>query len=159
MGGATSHTAIVARGLNTPCVAGLHYARELIREDDLLILDGEQGVLIVNPDKLILAEYKLRQNAWELERKKLKRLRTARANTLDGTLIELYANIEKPEDIAEVKENGAPELVCFAANSCFLTAKTFRTRKNSSRRIALSPQAWTTSLSPSVLSIWAVTSN
>jgi phosphotransferase system enzyme I (PtsI) len=120
VGGATSHTAIVARSLNTPCVVGLHHARELIREDDLLILDGEQGVLIVNPDKPMLAEYKLRQSAWELERKKLKRLRTARANTLDGTLIELYANIEKPEDIAEVKENGATGIGLFRSEFLFL---------------------------------------
>jgi phosphotransferase system enzyme I (PtsI) len=120
VGGATSHTAIVARGLSTPCVVGLHHARELIREDDLLILDGEQGVLIVNPDKLVLAEYKLRQSAWELERKKLKRLRTARANTLDGTVIELHANIEKPEDIAEVKENGATGIGLFRSEFLFL---------------------------------------
>lgn len=120
LGGATSHTAIVARSLNTPCVVGLHYARELLREDDLLILDGEQGVLIVNPDKPILAEYKLRRSEWELERKKLKRLRTARANTLDGTAIELHANIEKPEDIAEVKENGATGIGLFRSEFLFL---------------------------------------
>ncbi|MFZ2302186.1 MAG: phosphoenolpyruvate--protein phosphotransferase [Gallionella sp.] len=120
VGGATSHTAIVARGLNTPCVVGLHNARELILEDDLLILDGEQGVLIVNPDKPILAEYKLRQSAWELERKKLKRLRTARASTLDGSIIELHANIEKPEDIADVKENGATGIGLFRSEFLFL---------------------------------------
>ena len=120
LGGATSHTAIVARSLNTPCVVGLHHARELIREDDLLILDGEQGVLIVNPDKPILAEYKLRQSAWDLERKKLKRLRTARANTLDGSVIELFANIEKPEDIVEVKENGATGIGLFRSEFLFL---------------------------------------
>ena len=120
VGGATSHTAIVARSLNTPCVVGLHHARELIREDDTLILDGEQGVLIVNPDKSILAEYKLRQSAWELERKKLKRLRSARANTLDGSLVELHANIEKPEDIAEVKENGATGIGLFRSEFLFL---------------------------------------
>ncbi len=120
LGGATSHTAIVARSLNTPCVVGFHHARELIREDDLLILDGEQGVLIVDPDKPMLAEYKLRQSEWELERKKLKRLRTARANTLDGTLIELHANIEKPEDIAEVRENGATGIGLFRSEFLFL---------------------------------------
>jgi phosphotransferase system enzyme I (PtsI) len=120
VGGATSHTAIIARSLNTPCVVGLHHARELVREDDMLILDGEQGVLIVNPDKLILAEYKLRQSSWELERKKLKRLRTARANTLDGSVIELHANIEKPEDIAEVKENGATGIGLFRSEFLFL---------------------------------------
>ncbi len=120
VGGATSHTAIVARGLNAPCVVGLHNARELIREDDLLILDGEQGVLIVNPDRLILAEYKLRQSANELERKKLRRLRTARANTLDGTVIDLHANIEKPGDIAEVNENGATGIGLFRSEFLFL---------------------------------------
>ncbi len=119
-GGATSHTAIVARSLNTPCMVGLHNARELVREDDLLILDGEQGVLIVNPDKSILAEYRLRQSVWELERKKLKRLRSARANTLDGSVIELFANIEKPEDVAEVKENGATGIGLFRSEFLFL---------------------------------------
>jgi phosphotransferase system enzyme I (PtsI) len=120
VGGATSHTAIVARSLDTPCVVGLRHARELIREDDLLILDGEQGVLIINPDKSILAEYKLRQSEWELERKKLKRLRTARANTLDGTAVELHANIEKPEDIAEARENGATGIGLFRSEFLFL---------------------------------------
>jgi phosphotransferase system enzyme I (PtsI) len=120
VGGGTSHTAIVARSLNTPCVVGLHHARELICDDDLLILDGVHGVLIVNPDKSILAEYKLRQSAWELERKKLKRLRSARANTLDGSVIELYANIEKPQDIAEVKENGATGVGLFRSEFLFL---------------------------------------
>ena len=120
VGGATSHTAIVARSLNTPCVVGLHHARELIREDDLLILDGEQGVLIVNPDKAVLAEYKLRQSERELERKKLKRLRTARANTLDGIDIELHANIEKPEDIADAKENGATGVGLFRSEFLYL---------------------------------------
>ncbi|MBY0576375.1 MAG: phosphoenolpyruvate--protein phosphotransferase [Gallionellaceae bacterium] len=120
VGGATSHTAIVARSLNTPCVVGLHHARELIRDDDLLILDGLQGVLIVDPDKSILAEYKLRQSAWELERKKLKRLRTARASTLDGSAIELHANIEKPQDIIEVKENGATGVGLFRSEFLFL---------------------------------------
>jgi phosphotransferase system enzyme I (PtsI) len=119
-GSATSHTAIVARSLNTPCVVGLHHARELIREDDLLILDGEQGVLIVNPDKAMLAEYKLLQSEWELERKKLKRLRTARANTLDGAVVELYANIEKPEDIVEARENGATGVGLFRSEFLFL---------------------------------------
>ncbi len=124
LGGATSHTAIVARSLNTPCVVGLLRARELVREEDLLILDGEQGVLIVNPDKLILAEYKLRQSQLELERKKLKRLRTARADTLDGSAIELHANIEKPQDIIEAKENGATGVGLFRSEFLFLNRDT-----------------------------------
>ncbi|HMC13595.1 MAG TPA: phosphoenolpyruvate--protein phosphotransferase [Gallionellaceae bacterium] len=120
LGGATSHTAIIARGLNTPCVVGLHHARELLRENDSLIVDGAQGVIIVNPDKQILAEYKLRQNQIELERQKLRRLRSARANTLDGELIELHANIEMPQDVAEVRKNGATGVGLFRSEFLFL---------------------------------------
>jgi phosphotransferase system enzyme I (PtsI) len=120
LGGATSHTAIIARGLNTPCVVGLHHARELMRENDMLIVDGAQGVIIVNPDKQVLAEYKLRQSQLELERQKLRRLRTARANTLDGTHIELHANIEMPHDVIEVNENGATGVGLFRSEFLFL---------------------------------------
>ena len=120
LGGATSHTAIIARGLNTPCVVGLHHARELLRENDLLIVDGEQGVVIVNPDKHIQTEYRLRQHQWDLERQKLKRLKTMRANTLDGTSIELHANIELPHDLPEVKENGATGIGLFRSEFLFL---------------------------------------
>jgi phosphotransferase system enzyme I (PtsI) len=120
LGGATSHTAIVARGLNTPCVVGLHHARELIKDNDMLIVDGEQGVVLVNPDKQLLAEYKLRQSQLDLERQKLKRLKTAPANTLDGTHIELHANIEMPQDLADVKENGATGIGLFRSEFLFL---------------------------------------
>ncbi len=120
LGGATSHTAIVARGLNTPCVVGLHHARELIKDNDMLIVDGEHGVVLVNPDKQLLAEYKLRHSQLELERQKLKRLKTAHANTLDGTHIELHANIEMPNDLTEVKENGATGIGLFRSEFLFL---------------------------------------
>ena len=120
LGGATSHTAIIARGLNTPCVVGLHHARELLRENDLLIVDGEQGVVIVNPDKQILTDYKLRQDQFGLERRKLKRLKSMLASTLDGTPIELLANIELPHDLPEVKENGATGIGLFRSEFLFL---------------------------------------
>ncbi len=120
LGGATSHTAIVARGLNMPCVVGLHHARELIKDRDTLIVDGAQGVVIVNPDKNLLAEYKLRQSEWQLERQKLKRLKTARANTLDGTNIDLLANIEMPTDVQQVKDNGANGVGLFRSEFLFL---------------------------------------
>jgi len=120
VGGATSHTAIVARGLNKPCVVGLHHARELIKDNDMLIVDGEQGVVLVNPDKQLLAEYKLRHSQLELEQQKLKRLKTAHANTLDGTHIEMLANIEMPHDLTAVKENGATGVGLFRSEFLFL---------------------------------------
>ena len=107
LGGATSHTAIVARSLAIPAIVGMQGVRPLIQDDDILIVDGARGVLIVDPDERILDEYRLKRSELELERNKLKRLRTARARTLDDVDITLLANIELPQDVADVKEAGA----------------------------------------------------
>jgi phosphotransferase system enzyme I (PtsI) len=123
VGGVTSHTAIVARSLNIPALVGLHHARPMIRENDVLIVDGMQGVLVVNPDPLVLAEYRLRQSQHELERQKLKRLRTTPSATLDGTPIELFANIELPQDAAEVLESGAQGVGLFRTEFLFMNRK------------------------------------
>jgi phosphotransferase system enzyme I (PtsI) len=123
VGGVTSHTAIVARSLNIPAIVGLHHARPLIRENDVLIVDGMQGVLVVNPDPLVLAEYRLRQSQHELERQKLKRLRSTPSATLDGTPIELFANIELPQDAAEVLESGAQGVGLFRTEFLFMNRK------------------------------------
>jgi phosphoenolpyruvate-protein phosphotransferase (PTS system enzyme I) len=120
VGGVTSHTAIVARSLNLPAIVGLHHARGLIREGELLIVDGRQGVLIVNPDRQVLAEYELRRSQFDLERKKLKRLKTTRATTLDGVEIELQANIELPQDVADALEGGATGIGLFRSEFLFL---------------------------------------
>src|SRR5690606_5771176 len=84
VGGPTSHTAIVARSLAIPAVVGLHRIRDLVEDDELLIVDGTRGVVIVGPDERMLEEYKLRRSELELERSKLKRLKDTRATTLDG---------------------------------------------------------------------------
>jgi phosphotransferase system enzyme I (PtsI) len=120
LGGTTSHTAILARSLNIPSIVALHHARTLIRENEILIVDGTNGVVIVDPDKTVLSEYKLRQEQWDLERQKLKRLKRTRTTTLDGVAIDLQANIELPEDIADVKENGAVGIGLFRTEFLFL---------------------------------------
>ncbi|SCY74476.1 phosphoenolpyruvate--protein phosphotransferase [Nitrosospira sp. Nl5] len=120
LGGLTSHTAIVARSLNIPSIVALHHARRLIRDNDILIVDGNQGVVIVDPDKQVLSEYRLRQSQFELEKQKLKRIKTIAAKTLDGTAIELQANIELPQDIEQVKENGATGIGLFRSEFLFL---------------------------------------
>ncbi len=120
VGGITSHTAILARSLGIPAIVGLHFARQTIREKELLIVDGEQGVLIVDPDPLVLAEYQLRQSQLELERQKLRRLKSARAATVDGTAVELLANIELPQDVPEALEAGAEGIGLFRTEFLFL---------------------------------------
>ena len=120
VGGTTSHTAVVARSLNIPSVVALHHARQLIREDELIIVDGTQGVVIVDPDSQSLNEYQLRQHAFDLERRKLKRLRNMRATTLDGLTVELQANIELPADVPQALENGATGVGLFRSEFLFL---------------------------------------
>jgi phosphotransferase system enzyme I (PtsI) len=120
VGGVTSHTAIVARSLNVPAVVATHNARSLIRDSEMLIVDGDSGVVIINPDRAVLAEYRLKQTEIELTRQKLKRLRTKPADTIDGVRIELFANIELPEDLAQTIENGATGVGLFRSEFLFL---------------------------------------
>jgi phosphotransferase system enzyme I (PtsI) len=123
VGGVTSHTAIVARSLGIPAIVGLHHARQTISEGELLIVDGMLGVLIVNPEPLVLAEYRLRQSQLGIERQKLKRLKSTPAATLDGAPVELYANIELPQDMAEVLDAGAEGVGLFRTEFLFLNRK------------------------------------
>ncbi len=120
LGGTTSHTAIVARSLAIPAVVGMQHARPLIQDDDLLIVDGTRGVLIVDPDSGVLEEYRLRKTALELERSKLKRLVTGRSRTLDGADIELHANIELPQDAESAREVGADGVGLFRTEFLFM---------------------------------------
>lgn len=123
VGGATSHTAILARSLNIPSIVALQRARTLIRDGELLIVDGTQGVLIVNPDKDTLSEYKLKQEQWELEQQKLKRIKLTKAVTLDGTTIDLYANIEVPDDVVQVKAAGAAGIGLYRTEFLFMNRR------------------------------------
>ncbi len=123
VGGATSHTAILARSLNIPSIVALQRARALIRDGELVIVDGTQGVLIVNPDKDTLAEYKLKQEQWQIEQQKLKRIKLTRAVTLDGTAIDLYANIEVPDDVVQVKASGASGIGLYRTEFLFMNRR------------------------------------
>ena len=120
IGGATSHTAILARSMGVPAVLGLSNARQLIRDGETLIVDGARGVVIVNPDRRVLDEFELRKTQFALEDSKLKLLRTARATTLDKVRIDLLANIKEPEDVEAVLEYGADGVGLFRTEFIFL---------------------------------------
>lgn len=119
-GGTTSHTAVVARSLNIPSIVALHRARDLIRENELLIVDGTHGVLIADPDDRVLAEYQRRKRDFESGRRKLLELRDTRAVTRDGVTVELQANIELPDDVEQVLANGATGIGLFRSEFLFL---------------------------------------
>src|SRR3954465_14064381 len=123
VGGVTSHTAIVARSLGIPAIVGLHHAFQTISEGELVIVDGERGLLVVNPDATVLAEYRGRQAEIKAERQRLRRLKKTPSATQDGTPIELYANIELPQDAAEVLDAGAEGVGLFRTEFMFLNRK------------------------------------
>ncbi len=120
LGGVTSHTAILARSLGIPAIVGVHTARQMVREGEVVIVDGVHGVLIVAPDQVVLEEYQQRQRELESTRQKLKRIRTTPATTRDGTAVELHANIELPQDIEQVRESGATGVGLFRSEFLFL---------------------------------------
>ncbi len=120
VGGRTSHTAIVARSMDIPAVVGARAAGQLIRQDDWVIIDGNAGVVIVDPSPIILAEYGFRQRQNELERERLSRLRHTPALTLDGERIELLANIEQPGDGPAAVHAGAVGVGLFRTEFLFM---------------------------------------
>ncbi len=120
VGGKTSHTAIVARSMDIPAVVGARTASQLVRQDDWVIIDGDAGVVIVDPSPIILAEYGFKQRQAELERGRLQRLLHTPAITLDGQTIELLANIEMPEDAAQALKAGAVGVGLFRSEFLFM---------------------------------------
>ena len=120
VGGPTSHTAIVARSLKIPAVVGLHHVRDLLEADELVIVDGTRGVIIVDPDDSIVEEYRLRRSELEIERSKLNRLRDTHATTLDGETISLLANIEGPKDLPSVKAANADGIGLYRTEFLFI---------------------------------------
>ena len=120
LGGATSHTAILARSLGIPAVMALHQARNLIRDHEWVIVDGREGVVIVDPDETVLEEYRAKQAKWRQATEKLKKLKSSRAITQDGVVVDLHANIELKDDIQAVKEVGAQGIGLFRSEFLFL---------------------------------------
>ena len=120
VGGRTSHTAIVARSLDIPAVVGAREASRLIRQDDWVIIDGDHGVVVVDPSPIVLDEYRYRQRESELERARLNRLRHRPSVTLDGQEVELLANIEQPGDAVAALDAGAVGVGLFRSEFLFL---------------------------------------
>jgi phosphotransferase system enzyme I (PtsI) len=123
LGGKTSHTAIVARSMEIPAVVGVRHASEMIRHGDWLVLDGEQGVVVVAPDENLLEEYRKLQTLDLKEARKLKQLKHSKTETTDRVDIELFANIELPEDAVQALKLGAVGVGLFRSEFLFMDRK------------------------------------
>ena len=120
VGGRTSHTAIVARSMDIPAVVGAREASRIIRQDDWIVIDGDAGIVIVNPSAILLEEYRFKQRQSGLERERLSRLRHTPAVTLDGERVELLANIELPGDASAALDAGAVGVGLFRSEFLFM---------------------------------------
>jgi phosphotransferase system enzyme I (PtsI) len=120
LGGATSHTAIVARSMGVPAVVALGSARTLIKDGDCVIVDGIAGVAVVNPSPLVMSQYHALQAQYALARADLASLRDIPAVTLDGVPIGMYANIEMPEEAQAAVDAGADGIGLFRSEFLFM---------------------------------------
>lgn len=119
-GGPTSHTAILGRSLDIPSVIALGYARELINEDELIIVDGSMGVVIIAPDDVILKEYRRRLREFRSLKRQLNKLKNTAATTLDGINIELLGNIESINDIKSLNNLGVDGIGLYRSEFFYL---------------------------------------
>ena len=106
IGGRTSHSAIMARSLEIPAVVGTSSITEDVKNGDILILDGLDGVVLVNPDEATTAEYKEKHAKFEAQKAEWAKLVTEKSVTKDGHEVILAANIGTPADLEGVKNNG-----------------------------------------------------
>lgn len=126
-GGKDSHTSIIAKSLRIPSVFGLGRATSNVQNDDILIVDGSSGILIINPDENTLFKYEDRMAKFEAYRAGLERESHLPAVTKDGVSLNLLANIELVEEVVAAKDYGATDIGLFRTEFLYLDLKRFPT--------------------------------
>ncbi|MBO9663258.1 phosphoenolpyruvate--protein phosphotransferase [Dokdonella sp.] len=122
-GSQVSHSAILARSLHLPMIVAAHQALSHIQDDDLVLIDGERGEIVVHPAAQDLARFRAWQRELAQKGKRLALLRDADTRTLDGTPISLYANAESPADVAQARTLGAAGVGLYRTEFLFLQRK------------------------------------
>lgn len=120
LGGPTSHTAILARSLNIPAVVGLHRATAYIRHDEVVVLDGKRGAIVMGADEGILDKYRERQTYVNWRKRELDRLSNEEPVTRDGQRISLLANVELPDDVLAAHRSSAQGVGLFRTEFLFM---------------------------------------
>lgn len=120
MGGATSHTAILARSLNVPAVVGLHDITGRVKNGDQMIVDGTDGEIIIDPPPAILREFESKKIRYDAYRRELRRTARLSSQTLDGFRFRPMANIELPEEVPQALSLGAEGIGLFRSEFLYL---------------------------------------
>ncbi|MBN1493285.1 MAG: phosphoenolpyruvate--protein phosphotransferase [Candidatus Omnitrophica bacterium] len=129
VGGPTSHAAIMARSMEIPAVVGLETISSEVLDGDIVVIDGNNGIVIVNPDEETLSEYKTEEEKFEAFVQRLDQVKELAATTLDGHTIELSANIEFPSDIDSVLLHGAHGIGLYRTEYMYLNKTVFPTEE------------------------------
>lgn len=120
IGGRTSHSAIMARSLEIPAVVACKTITDEVQEGDMIILDGIEGIVEINPDEATIEKYKTKRDEYVAYREELKKLVNEKTVTTDGHHVELVANIGGANDLAGVKDNGAEGVGLFRTEFLYM---------------------------------------
>ncbi|MFW6011683.1 MAG: phosphoenolpyruvate--protein phosphotransferase [Desulfosalsimonas sp.] len=124
-GGKTSHTSIIARTLEIPAVLGLERATALIKNEDLIIVDGNEGIVIINPAEETLLRYEELSRRYEAHKKEVIRSGDLPATSADGEFFRVMGNIELPEEVVAVKDHGGDGIGLFRTEFLYLSRDYF----------------------------------
>lgn len=124
-GGKTSHVAILARAFEIPAVLGLSEVTTLVRNEETIILDGNRGLVIIDPDETTLNDYVTSRKAWQQHELQLLNLNELRAETRDGKLLQLESNIEVPDEIHSVLAHGSDGIGLFRSEFLYIVPRKF----------------------------------
>jgi phosphoenolpyruvate-protein phosphotransferase (PTS system enzyme I) len=126
-GGKASHTGIIAQALEIPAVLGLDTATRIVKNDDIIIVDGSEGVLIINPEEQTLLRYEERRIGYERFRAAITRDSHLPAETVDGFRLKVMGNIELPEEVVSVIDNGGEGIGLYRTEFQYLSRTDFPT--------------------------------
>jgi phosphoenolpyruvate-protein phosphotransferase (PTS system enzyme I) len=124
IGGRTSHSAIMARTLEIPAVVGMGDITNIARDGDTIIVDGIEGIVLLNPSEGEIEEYTAKKLKLEAEKEELKKLVKLQARTKAGKRVEVVGNIGKPEDVLKVIENGGEGVGLFRTEFLYMDRET-----------------------------------
>lgn len=120
IGGRTSHSAILARSMEIPAVVATNSVMQEVNDDDFVIIDGDAGDVIVNPDEETIKKYQQKKADYDAYKAELKKLVNAESKSTDGHKVLLVANIGSPKDIEAVKANGAEGVGLFRTEFLYM---------------------------------------
>ncbi len=126
-GGRASHTSIIARSLEIPAVQGLERATTVIKNDDLIVVDGVAGLVIINPSEETLIEFENHKELYEVQKARIGRQSHLDATTTDGVTFNVMGNIELPEEVVSVLSYGGDGIGLYRTEFQYLSRKVFPT--------------------------------